>query len=263
MLFDTHCHLDAGAFDADRDAVMAAARAGGVEQMLVPAVTAGSFSAVRECCQRFPGCLPAYGIHPLYVDAADEKDLALLRDWLRVESGQALPAAAVGEIGLDFFHAGYDARRQERFLVGQLQIAAEFDLPVILHVRRAVDAVLKCLRQSTVRRGIAHAFNGSWQQAEAFVALGFKLGFGGAMTYPGSTRIRQLASSLPLEAIVLETDAPDIPPHWLRRGETAQRNTPDQLPRIATALAELRGVPVNDVAAATTMNAKMLLGLPV
>ena len=257
MLIDTHCHLDAAEFAADRDAVVAASRAAGVSALVIPAVETANFRAVRDCCQRYPQCYPAYGLHPLYLERAGDADLATLRRWLNDESSGATPPVAVGEIGLDFYAPGFDAASQESFFVEQLKIARDFDLPVLLHVRRAVDQVLKCLRRVGVRRGIAHAFNGSRQQADEFIRLGFKLGFGGAMTFPGATRIRALASSLPLDAIVLETDAPDIPPCWLAGG----RNTPVELPRIADTLAELRAMPSAPLCAATTANALTLLPL--
>ena len=257
MLIDTHCHLDAAEFAADRDAVVAASRAAGVSALVIPAVETANFRAVRDCCQRYPQCYPAYGLHPLYLERAGDADLATLRRWLNDESSGATPPVAVGEIGLDFYAPGFDAASQESFFVEQLKIARDFDLPVLLHVRRAADQVLKCLRRVGVRRGIAHAFNGSRQQADEFIRLGFKLGFGGAMTFPGSTRIRALASSLPLDAIVLETDAPDIPPCWLAGG----RNTPVELPRIADTLAELRAMPSAPLCAATTANALTLLPL--
>ena len=257
MLIDTHCHLDAAEFAADRAAIVAASRAAGVAAMVVPAVESANFSDVRACCQRYRGCFPAYGLHPLYLERASDADLVILRDWLASELGGATPPVAVGEIGLDQHLPGFDAVRQEHFLVEQLKMARDFDLPVLLHVRRAVDQVLKCLRRVGVKRGIAHAFNGSRQQADEFVRLGFKLGFGGAMTYPGSTRIRQLASALPIEAIVLETDAPDIPPCWLAGG----RNTPLELPRIADILAQLRGLSIAQVMACTSANALSLLPL--
>ena len=250
-MIDTHCHLDAREFDTDRDAVVAAAREAGVTTLILPSVEVSGFPAVRACCQRYPGCHPAYGIHPLYVGAAREDDLYTLRQWLRDEISGEHPPVAVGEIGLDFFVPGHDASRQEQFFIEQLQIAAEFNLPVLLHVRRAVVQVLKCLRHSKVRRGIAHAFNGSRQQAQAFIDLGFKLGFGGAMTWPRATRIRQLATELPLESIVLETDAPDMPPVW-RQG---QRNSPDQLPLIAATLADLTRLPPGRILEQTNANA--------
>lgn len=251
MFVDTHCHLDAAEFSGDRQAVHAAASAAGVSRMVVPGVAVAGFPALKACVAEHAGCVAAYGIHPLYVMQAAESDLDELAVWLRTES-----PVAVGEIGLDHFVAEIDPARQQHFFVEQLKLARAFDLPVILHVRRAVDEVLKFLRQHRVRGGIAHAFNGSRQQAEEFLRLGFKLGFGGAMTFAGSTRIRTLAATLPPEALVLETDAPDIPPAWL----SGRRNTPAELPRIAAVLAELRGVSVAEIAALTTANA--LTALP-
>jgi TatD DNase family protein len=246
MLVDTHCHLDAAKFDADQDAVAQAACRLGVGGIVIPAVEAANFAQVAALCRRYPGCVAAYGIHPLYVDRATPEDLNTLRHAIENES-----PVAVGEIGLDFFVAGYDKAKQTDYFVEQLKIAREYDLPVILHVRRAVDAILKHLRQIHVRGGIAHAFNGSRQQAEMFIDLGFKLGFGGAMTYDRALKIRELAKTLPLTAIVLETDAPDIPPAWLQH----QRNSPAELPKIGEMLAALRGIPFDAIAAATTSNA--------
>lgn len=252
MLIDTHCHLDAADFAADRDALVLAARSAGVGAIVVPSVDAGNWEAVRICCQRYPGLFPAYGIHPLYIDRLSESAVHSLKDWLATELKAANPPVAVGEIGLDFFMPDHDAGRQEELFIEQLKIARELDLPVLLHVRRSVDSVLKCLRRIGVRGGIAHAFNGSRQQAEAFIGLGFRLGFGGAMTYTGSRRIRELAASLPLSAIVLETDAPDIPPAW----GAGWRNDPANLGRFAGVLAELRGMRVEEVVAATGANAQ-------
>lgn len=261
MLIDTHCHLDATEFAADRAAVAQAAQAAGVTRIVVPAIEAANFAAVRECCARYPGCAPAYGIHPLYVERAAEADLATLRDWLQHEADGPWPPLAVGEIGLDFFVPGADRARQEFFFVEQLKIARDFDLPVLLHVRRAQDAILKQLRRVFGKAGdggcggIAHAFNGSRQQADAFIALGFKLGFGGTLTFPRALRIRELATTLPLDAIVLETDAPDMPPAFLG----GARNAPQHLPRIAAELAGLRGLAVEQVAQATSNNARTIL----
>lgn len=250
MLIDSHCHLDAAEFDADRDAVQAAALAAGVGRIVVPGVAVDGFEKLKTSVARYPGCFAAYGIHPLYVMQAADADLDVLRRWLQTEK-----PVAVGEIGLDFYVPGIDPARQELFFVEQLKLAREFDLPVILHVRRAVDQVLKQLRRIRVSGGIAHAFNGSRQQADEFIKLGFKLGFGGAMTYAGSTRIRALAAALPLDSIVLETDAPDMAPAWLNGG----RNSPAELPRIAAVLAELRGLPVPEIAERTSANAHAAL----
>lgn len=252
MWIDTHCHLDAAEFSADRDVVAAAAVEAGVKKIVVPAVAVQNFAAVRDCCQRYPGCVAAYGIHPMYTPQAVDDDLLTLREWLVYER-----PVAVGEIGLDHFVPGLDPVRQQHFFIEQLKLAREFDLPVLLHVRRAVDPVLKALRQVGVRGGIAHAFNGSRQQAEMFISLGFKLGFGGAMTWPRATRLRELAATLPADSIVLETDAPDIPPVFVGQG----RNSPAYLPRIAAVLAELREVPLAAVEVLSQRNAESVLPL--
>ena len=275
MWTDTHCHLDAAEFDADRDAVIARARAAGVTRIVLPAVGRANVGTVHGLAHAH-GFAYALGIHPLFVDQAQHDDLQALRETLAAQRGDAR-LVAVGEIGLDHFVPGLDLARQLAFYVAQLALAREFDLPVILHVRKSADTLLKHLRATPVRGGIAHAFNGSEQQALAFVALGFKLGFGGAMTFERALQIRRLAATLPLEAIVLETDAPDIPPHWLyrRAADRAQepatraitgqgpshsgRNEPGELPRIAQTMATLRGLPLDMLAAATSANARAAL----
>lgn len=256
MLIDTHCHLDAAEFESDRSRVLDDAKAAGIAGIVVPAVAPSNFSAVRACCERYAGCFPAYGVHPLYVDQVRDDALVGVCEFVRNELAGTLPPLAIGEVGLDFYVPGVDAVRQERFFVEQLRMARDFDLPVLLHTRRALDQVLKCVRRSGVRQGVSHAFNGSRQQAEVLIGLGFKLGFGGAMTYPGSTRIRELAARLPIESIVLETDAPDMPPVWLG----GRRNAPVELARIAECLAELRGISVGAAIAATTANAISVFG---
>ena len=256
---DTHCHLDAAEFDADRDAVVAAARAAGVATIVLPATDAGNFGRVRELAHRH-GLAYALGIHPMCTGNAGEADLAALRAGL--EANRDDPRlVAVGEIGLDHFIAGLDRERQAGIFAAQLKLAREFDLPVLLHVRRAVDSVLKQLRTRPVRGGIAHAFNGSEQQASAFVELGFKLGFGGALTFDRALRIRRVAAAVPLASIVMETDAPDIAPQWLYRTAEARaagatmRNVSAELPRIAAVLAGLRGIASEALACASTDNA--------
>ena len=256
---DTHCHLDAPEFDADRAEVIGRAHAAGVTQIVLPAVEVANFAAVRALAHA-QGHAYALGIHPLYVDRAADSDLQQLRDALATyRDDQRL--VAVGEIGLDHFVPGLDRERQARFYAAQLELAREFALPAVLHVRRSADDLLKHLRRIAVPGGIAHAFNGSEQQAMAFIRLGFKLGFGGALTFERALQIRRLAQTLPETALVLETDAPDIPPQWLyrsaearARGETA-RNEPAELPRIAATLATLRGWTLEKSAAVTCANA--------
>jgi TatD DNase family protein len=257
MLIDTHCHLDAPEFDADRDATAALAKQAGVGMIVVPAVSADSFQSVISVSAEQPSVCHALGLHPIYVDNAHPSDLVLLRQLITEQL--AMPTnklVAVGEIGLDFFVTQQNRETQEYFFTEQLKIAKEFNLPVILHVRRAIDDVLKYLRKYKMTAGIAHAFNGSPQQADEFIKLGFKLGFGGAMTYPRALKIRELAKTLPLEAIVLETDAPDIPPEWLG---TKGRNSPAQLIKIAQVLADLRGLKIAQIIEITGKNSQQIL----
>ncbi len=261
MWIDTHCHLDAPEFDADRDAVVARARAAGVSRLVLPAVERANLATVRTLAHDHDAAY-ALGIHPLCTARAADTDLDVLCQALQDHRADGR-LVAVGEIGLDHFVPGLDRTRQERFYIDQLKLARRFDLPVLLHVRRSADALLKGLRRVSVAGGIAHAFNGSAQQAAQFVAMGFKLGFGGTLTFERALQIRALACSLPAAALVLETDAPDIPPQWLYRtaaqratGQPGQgRNEPAELPRIASVLAALRGVSLVELAALTRANA--------
>ena len=268
LWIDTHCHLDAAEFHSDRDAVRAAARAAGLGHLVIPAVQRSDWRAVMALAHRH-GDSYALGIHPLYTPQAQEGDIAALRTLLQEAQGDP-HLVAVGEIGLDFFVPGLDAQRQIWFYEQQVLLARELGLPVILHVRKSSDRLLKTLRAYPVEGGIAHAFNGSWQQAQTFIALGFKLGFGGAVTYERALKLRELASQLPLESIVMETDAPDIPPQWRyttaeqrAQGQAQGRNSPCELPRIAATVADLRGMDVQALAEATSQNARRALrGLP-
>jgi len=268
MWIDTHCHLDAAEFDADRDAVRAHARAQGVSLCVIPAVERAHWAGVAQLAQRH-GDAYALGIHPLYVPQAGDDDLQALDEAL-TERRDDPRLVAVGEIGLDFFVPALCTsamrERQWLFYTAQLKLAQKHRLPVILHVRRSADLLLKGLRQCPVLSGIAHAFNGSVQQAQAFVAQGFALGFGGALSYERALQLRRLARELPLQALVLETDAPDMPPHWLyqtaeqrAQGQAQGRNSPAELPHIAQVLADVRGVPLDALAQASTRNAQRVL----
>jgi TatD DNase family protein len=264
---DTHCHLDAAEFAPDVSAVRERATRNQVSHCVLPAVEVANFDAVRRLAH-VNGDSYALGIHPLCVAQANDANLASLDAHLtHLRADPRL--VAVGEIGLDFFvpemKVGALRERQEYFYREQLKLARKHDLPVILHVRRSADRLLKGLRDIG-GRGIAHAFNGSASQAQAFVALGFKLGFGGALTFERALQLRRLAALLPLESIVLETDAPDIPPHWLyvnaalrATGMAQGRNEPGELARIGAALADLRGITCDELASATTHNAIVAL----
>jgi TatD DNase family protein len=263
LWIDTHCHLDAPEFAGQEGAVRARAAAAGVAHCVIPAVEPGNFEAVRQLAHA-NGDSYALGIHPLCTPAAGPDDLQLLEQALQRHHGDPR-LVAVGEIGLDYFVPGLDAGKQELFYREQLLLAQRYGLPVLLHVRRSADRLLAQLRRIPVT-GIAHAFNGSAQQAGEFVRLGFKLGFGGTVTFDSALQIRRLARELPLSALVLETDSPDIPPHWLYRtaqqraaGQAQGRNEPAELPAIGAVLAALRGIAPDQLAAATSANAAQAL----
>ena len=264
---DTHCHLDAAEFSCDVAGVRARAAAAGVAHCVLPAVAASNFKAVHRLAHAFSDSY-ALGIHPLCVPGAQDTDLQALDAELSLRRGDPR-LVAVGEIGLDYFEPALRQspmrERQEFFYREQLKLARQHGLPVMLHVRRSADKLLKHLRELKPEggwRGIGHAFNGSAQQANEFIKLGLKLGFGGNVTFDSALQIRRLAGELPLDALVMETDSPDIPPHWLYRtaqqredGQGQGRNEPGELPRIAAALAQLRGMPPEALARATTANA--------
>ena len=261
MWIDTHCHLDAPEFADSLDAVVQRAADNNVKAILLPAVKAADCESVKalahQYSQKIPGLVYTLGIHPLYTNQAQESDIQILENHI-IDSLSDPRFVGVGEIGLDYFVEDLDPHRQEYFFNAQLDLAQKYQLPVILHVRRSQDAILKDLRRRNIPGGIAHAFNGSFQQAEQFIELGFKLGFGGAATYERALQIRRLLKELPLESIVTETDAPDIPPAWLRQ-EGIAFNEPAFLPRIAGELALVRGVDNADFASAVWRNAMQAL----
>jgi len=268
---DTHCHLDAPELAADVAEVRARAAAKGVAHIVIPAVGVFNFEAVRVLAHRFADSY-ALGIHPLCVPQARDEDLRALDAELALRQGDPR-LVAVGEVGLDYFVPALTQspmrERQEHFYREQLKLARKHGLPVILHVRRSADKLLKHLRELAPEggwHGIGHAFNGSEQQAAEFLKLGFRLGFGGTVTFDSARQIRRLAGELPLESLVMETDSPDIPPHWIyataaerEAGKPQGRNEPGELPRIAQQVAELRGISVDALAAATTANARQAL----
>lgn len=256
QLIDTHCHLDAKEFELDRAAVIQQSVATGVDMMVVPAVAPENFNQVAVLAKENKHCSYALGIHPMFIDGAKPDDIPRLDTLVSETLQHENKLVAIGEIGLDFYVTKENKATQEFYFREQLLIAKKYDLPVILHVRSAIDDVLKHLRRIKLRSGIAHAFNGSMHQADAFIALGFKLGFGGAMTHTRAKKIRALAQNLPLESIVLETDSPDIPPAWLGRNE---KNSPKELMKIATVLADIRGISVSQIIEITRKNSIQVL----
>lgn len=251
-LVDSHCHLDAAEFAADRDAVLARARAAGVIAQVVPAIRLADFAELRELCAQHVELHPAYGLHPMYLADHAPTHLGALRDWLARES-----AVAVGECGLDHYLPGLDPARQRELFAGQLCLAREFDLPVIVHARHAVDEVIALLRRHAPLRGVVHSFGGSAEQARQLWNMGFLIGLGGPITYERARRLRALAATMPLEYLLLETDAPDQP----LASHRGQRNEPAHLVEVAQVVAQLRGIDVSEVAAATRSNAQRLFAL--
>jgi TatD DNase family protein len=251
-LIDTHCHLDVAAFDADRCQVLQHARAVGVTAMVIPGIQAAAWHDLLALCDAEPDLYPALGLHPMYLRRHRNSDLSTLEQML-----QRHRVVALGEIGLDYHDPALEPRRQRQFCQAQLAIARSAQLPVLLHVRKAHDEMLGLLRNADLCGGIAHAFNGSLEQARRYLDLGFKLGFGGMLTFERSTRLRRLARELPIDAIVLETDAPDL----TVASHRFERNSPEYLPEILSALAQIRDAPCDEIAAQTTANARTLLGL--
>ena len=261
MWIDTHCHLDAPEFTDSLPLIIRAAKEKNVKAILLPAVKAADFTHVKELAhqysQEIPGLVYTLGIHPLYTNQAQESDIEILENRI-IESLSAPRFVGVGEIGLDYFVEDLDPHKQEFFFNAQLDLAQKYQLPVILHVRRSQDAILKALRRRNISGGIAHAFNGSFQQAEQFIELGFKLGFGGAATYERALQIRRLLKELPLDSIVTETDSPDIPPAWLRE-ECIAFNQPAFVERIAKELASIRGIDDAEFASVVWSNSMQVL----
>ena len=251
-LIDSHSHFDVAEFDGDRTHALARARAAGVRRQIVPAIDAAGFVRVRELCAREHGLYPAYGLHPMYLAEHRPEHLQELEQWIERER-----PVAVGECGLDFFVPGFDADTQREYFHRQLELAREFDLPLILHARRAVDEVTAAIRRIGNLRGVVHSFSGSVEQAQHLWKLGFCLGLGGPLTYPRAHRLREIVATMPLEYLLLETDSPDQPLH----GHQGQRNEPALLAEVCVCVARLRGVEPEEVAAATTRNCERLFRL--
>ena len=252
-LVDSHSHFDVGDFDGDRAEAHARALAAGVDRQIVPAIDAHTWPRLREVCGGVPGLHPAYGLHPVYLETHRRHDLDTLREWIQRER-----PVAVGECGLDFYVDGLDRDEQQRYFDAQLALAVEFKLPVIVHARRAVDAVIAAIRRHPGVRGVVHSFPGSPEQARQLHQLGFLLGIGGPVTYARANRLRKLVADMPLDQLLLETDAPDQPDADHR----GQRNEPAHLPHVLDVVARLRNEAPEAIAAATTANAERLFNLP-
>lgn len=245
-IVDTHCHLDVADFDLDRDDVLEQCHSHGITNIIIPAIESKTWSKLIDLCQLNAGLYPALGLHPIFIEQHQSDDINKLKQLVE----KSLPIA-IGEIGLDFYLKNLDKEKQLELFEQQLLIAKKHNLPVILHVRKAHDQVLQLLKKIKVKGGFCHAFNGSMQQAEQYIALGFKLGFGGTLTYKNSTKIHELAKSLPLESIVLETDAPDM----VVESHRGERNSPEFIVEALSALAAIKNESIDFIAKQTTQNA--------
>ncbi len=248
-LFDSHSHLDAPEFQHDRSEVVARAQAEGVNRQLLPAVEFASWSNLKDVCNRYAGLYPAYGLHPMYLASHRPEQIPALHHWIEREKPNA-----VGECGLDFFVDGLDAELQRFYFIEQLKLAREFELPVVVHARRAVDEVIASIRKIGPLRGVIHSYSGSEEQARQLFNLGFSLGIGGPITYDRAQRLRRLVTAMPIEYLLLETDSPDQPNADYR----GQRNEPARLVDVLKVVAELRGQSEEDIANLTTANAERL-----
>lgn len=245
-LFDSHSHLDAPEFEHDRSDVVARAQTQGVMRQLLPAVEFASWSNLKDVCDRYAGLYPAYGLHPMYLESHRPEHIPALRNWIEKEKPNA-----VGECGLDFFVEGLDPEQQRFYFIEQLKLAREFELPVVIHARRAVDEVIASIRKIGLLKGVIHSYSGSEEQAHQLFNLGFSLGIGGPITYDRAQRLRRLVTAMPIEYLLLETDSPDQPNADYR----GQRNEPARMLDVLKVVAVLRGQSEEDVARATTNNA--------
>ncbi|KAB7763470.1 TatD family hydrolase [Xanthomonas maliensis] len=253
QLIDSHCHLDADSFDDDRDAVIARAQRAGIVAQVIPAVTAASWPGLRAACMRAPGLHPAYGLHPIFLEQHRPKHLDELEAWIERER-----PCAIGECGLDFYLPALDGPAQRRYFEAQLRLAKRYDLPLIVHARRAVEEVIARIKAVGGLRGVVHSFAGSPEQAQQLWKLDFLIGLGGPVTYPRANRLRGLAARMPLQHLLLETDAPDQPDSDIR----GQRNEPARLRTVLECIAQLRDEPAAEIARQTTANARRLFALP-
>lgn len=252
QLIDTHCHLDFDVFSADRNTVWQRAREQSITALILPATTHNCWSRVKAVAEMATEIYPAYGLHPCFIHKHETKHLDELATWLDLEQPNAL-----GECGLDFYEDKTTKRAQLDLLNAQLAMANERNLPVIVHARKAVEDIIQQLRQYPGLRGVLHSYSGSYEQAKKLIDLGFYFGFGGPVTWPRSTRLQAVVKKIPLQHILLETDAPDQPDSTHKE----QRNEPGFLPAIATLIAQLRNESIEKFSAETTENARILFSL--
>jgi len=252
QLIDSHCHLDDDRLDDCRDEVIAEAAALGVTRMILPATTANRWDKLKSLCAAHQGLYPAYGLHPMFVEQHRAIDLQELDEWLQRED-----AVAVGECGLDFYRSRVDEKWQKQLFREQLQLADNHRLPVIVHARKALDEVISLLRRHGRHGGVIHSFAGSEQQARQLYDLGFRLGIAATVGFERARKLRAVVAAMPLDALLLESDAPDQPGAE-HRGEL---NRPAYIVEHLQTIAELRRAQVPELAAALTRNTEALFNL--
>ena len=251
-IIDTHCHLDLAVFDHDREQIINNCNRIGIDKIIVPAIDRKGWKNLITICDQYKKLLPALGLHPVFIDEHSMDDIDLLDEYV-----DKYKPVAIGEIGLDFYIKDTDKEKQKKYFEMQLVIAEKHNLPVILHVRKAHDTVLNILKTKKITGGSCHAFSGSIQQARKYIEMGFKLGFGGTLTYPNARKIHQLAKEISLEDIILETDAPDMT-GYKHKGK---RNQPDYITDTLKSLANLKQIDQDIVADLTSKNASELFNI--
>lgn len=252
QLIDTHCHLDLADFDQDREQALLRAEQADVYAQIIPGIQTSTWPQIRQLCNSHARLYPAYGLHPMFMQCHQPSDLIDLDLWLETE-----PVVAVGECGLDFYIQNPDRQQQLGLFEAQLSLAQKYQLPVIIHARKSVEEAINSLRNFPNINGVFHSYSGSEQQADRLIEMGFYLSFGGPATYTRAARLQRIIKSLPLEVLLLETDAPDQPSSK-HRGE---RNEPSYLKQIALIISQLRNISYQELAEATTKNAQALFQL--
>ena len=252
MIIDSHCHFDFEDFDPDRDQALAEARSAGVEKIIVPAIAADSWPRVKKTCDQYAECYPAYGLHPYYIDQHEQQHLQQLEQWIEKEQPVAL-----GECGLDYYLKNLCREKQLDFFEAQLAIAQQHDLPVVIHSRKATEQVILSLRKFPGLSGMIHSYSGSLEQARQLIDMGFYISFGGAITYDRASKLRSIASQLPLDYILVETDAPDQPD----LKHHGQRNQPKYICEVVKTLSALRNLPGDEITEITSRNARRLFAI--
>jgi len=260
MIIDSHCHIDFNDFDLDREQVLARASQLGIKKIIVPGVMQKTWDKISRYCKQYPQLYPCFGLHPYYIEQHSENDLSLLKQQIQQNT-----TVAVGECGLDFYLKDLDKTKQQFYFESQLDIAREFSLPVVIHARKSTEEIIKTLKRRPGLNGMIHSYSGSYEQAVQLIDLGFYLSFGGPVTYEKSSRLRKLVQSLPLESILVETDAPDQPVAkasvYNARAANSRRNEPAYITDVVDTIAQLHNKNREEIAAITTENANRLFQL--